>query len=25
DDYYHEKFIKEKLALKIDIDPQMMM
>ncbi|MBE5663160.1 primosomal protein N' [Staphylococcus sp. SS60] len=25
DDYYHEKFIKEKLALKIDINPQMMM
>ena len=25
DDYYHEKFIKEKLALKIDIDAQMMM
>lgn len=25
DDYYHEKFIQEKLALKIDINPQMMM
>ncbi|UMT81669.1 primosomal protein N' [Staphylococcus roterodami] len=25
DDYHHEKFIKEKLALKIDINPQMMM
>ncbi|MBE5660513.1 primosomal protein N' [Staphylococcus sp. SS21] len=25
DDYYHEKFIKEKLALKIDINTQMMM
>lgn len=25
DDYYHEQFIKEKLALKIDINPHMMM
>ena len=25
DDYYHEQYMKEKLALKIDIAPQMMM
>ena len=25
DDYYHEKYIKEKVSLKIDIDPQLMM
>ncbi|CAD7360059.1 primosomal protein N' [Staphylococcus schleiferi] len=25
DDYYHEMFIKKKLALKIDINPHMMM
>lgn len=25
DDYYHEQYLKEKLSLKIDIDPQMMM
>lgn len=25
DDYYHDKYLKEKLSLKIDINPQMMM
>ena len=25
DDYYHEQYIKDKLSLKIDIDPQVMM
>lgn len=25
DDYYHEQYVKDKLALKIDINPQMMM
>ncbi|MCM3282492.1 primosomal protein N' [Staphylococcus capitis] len=25
DDYYHDQYVKEKLALKIDINPQMMM
>lgn len=25
DDYYHDKYVKDKLALKIDINPQMMM
>lgn len=25
DDYYHEQYVKEKLSLKIDINPQMMM
>ena len=25
DDYYHDQYVKDKLSLKIDINPQMMM